>query len=119
MPPGCGGAIVVMALYARGAVSYGAAIAALVATMGDATWVLLACRPRADAGKVLLLVTGTVTGYAVDAFGIAPRLRIDRFGVDTAPSGDVTGPRTGAAVAARVEAGVPGDRWARRATAVP
>ena len=42
MPPGCGGAIIVMALYVRGAVSYGAAIAALVATMGDATWVLLA-----------------------------------------------------------------------------
>ena len=45
MPPGCGGAIIVMAAYARGAVSYGAAIAALVATMGDASWVLLAADP--------------------------------------------------------------------------
>src|SRR3954451_15710445 len=45
MPPGCGGAILVMAAYSRGAVSYGAAVAALVATMGDASWVLLADDP--------------------------------------------------------------------------
>src|SRR4051812_29928190 len=78
MPPGCGGAIIVMALYARGAVSYGAAIAALVATMGDASWVLLAADPVLTVQlKVVLLVTGAATGYAVDALGIAPRRRVD------------------------------------------
>jgi hypothetical protein len=78
MPPGCGGAIIVMAAYARGAVSYGTAIAALVATMGDASWVLLAADPLLTVQlKLLLLVVGASTGYLVDAVGIAPRRRVD------------------------------------------
>jgi hypothetical protein len=76
MPPGCGGAILVMAAYGRGAVSYGAAIAALVATMGDASWVLLAHDPWLTVQlKALLLVVGTTTGLLVDALGIDPRRR--------------------------------------------
>ena len=79
MPPGCGGAIIVMALYSRGAVSYGTAIAALVATMGDASWVLLAGDPWLTLQlKALLLVVGAVSGYVVDALGIAPRRRVDK-----------------------------------------
>lgn len=79
MPPGCGGAIIVVALYARGAVSYGAAIAALVATMGDATWVLLAAEPVLTLQlKLLLLGTGATAGYVVDALRIAPRRKIDQ-----------------------------------------
>src|SRR5688500_16008482 len=75
-PPGCGGAILVMAAYGRGAVSYGAAVAALVATMGDASWVLLAHDPWLPVHlKALLLVVGTVTGLLVDALGIDPRRR--------------------------------------------
>lgn len=78
MPPGCGGAILVMAAYARGAVSYGAAIAALVATMGDASWVLLAADPVLTVQlKLSLLVIGASTGWLVDALGIAPRRRAD------------------------------------------
>ncbi|WP_101524977.1 putative manganese transporter [Nocardioides houyundeii] len=78
VPPGCGGAIIVMAVYSRGAVSYGAAVSALVATMGDASWVLLAADPVLTLQlKVLLVVTGTATGYAVDLLGMAPRLRDD------------------------------------------
>jgi hypothetical protein len=76
MPPGCGGAIMMMTVYSRGAVSYGAAIAALVATMGDASWVLLAFDPWLTVQlKVGLLVVGSATGYAVDALGIAPARR--------------------------------------------
>ena len=76
MPPGCGGAILVMTAYARGAVSYGAAIAALVATMGDASWVLLAADPVLTVQlKLLLLVTGTTTGWVVDALGVSPARR--------------------------------------------
>ncbi|MQW77218.1 hypothetical protein GHK92_15195 [Nocardioides sp. dk4132] len=76
MPPGCGGAILVVAAYARGAVSYGAVVAALVATMGDATWVLLAAEPLLTLQlKVLLLITGALSGYAIDALGIAPPRR--------------------------------------------
>jgi len=76
MPPGCGGAILVMAAYGRGAVSYGAAVAALVATMGDASWVLLAHDPWLTVQlKALLLVVGATTGWLVDAIGIDPRRR--------------------------------------------
>jgi len=77
MPPGCGGAILVMAAYGRGAVSYGAAVAALVATMGDASWVLLAHDPWLTVQlKALLLVVGACTGWLVDAVGISPRRRV-------------------------------------------
>jgi hypothetical protein len=89
MPPGCGGAIMVMTVYARGAVSYGSAIAALVATMGDASWVLLAFDPWLTVKlKLALLVLGSVTGYAVDALGIQPRRR-----GDPAPSSPRVSPR--------------------------
>ncbi len=77
VPPGCGGAIIVMAVYSRGAVSFGAAIAALVATMGDATWVLLAADPVLTLQlKVLLVAAGTITGVVVDLLGIDPKLRV-------------------------------------------
>jgi hypothetical protein len=58
----------------RGGVTYGSAIAALVATMGDASWVLLAADPVLTVQlKTMLLVVGSLTGYLVDAVGIQPR----------------------------------------------
>lgn len=73
--PGCGGAILVVPLWARGHVSFGTVVAALTATMGDSSWALWAGSPgtalRVHAG---LLVAGLLTGAAVDALGIAPRL---------------------------------------------
>jgi hypothetical protein len=86
MPPGCGGAILVMAAYGRGAVSFGAAIAALVATMGDASWVLLAHDPWLTVQlKGLLLVVGATTGWLVDALGIEPRRRTTTTAVPPRP----------------------------------
>jgi hypothetical protein len=71
--PGCGGAIVVMPVYLRGTVSFGTVVATLVATMGDASFVLLATRPTTAVGvHVTLLLVGVVTGLAVDVLGIAP-----------------------------------------------
>ena len=85
MPPGCGGAILVMAAYGRGAVSYGAAVAALVATMGDASWVLLAADPWLTVQlKGLLLVVGAASGLLVDALGIEPRRRPSLVGAPVA-----------------------------------
>ena len=87
VPPGCGGAIIVMSVYARGAVSYGAAVSALVATMGDACWVLLAADPLLTAQlKVLLVATGAATGYLVDALHSDPRLRQERTHAGAATS---------------------------------
>ena len=41
LTPGCGGAIIVMPMYARGYVTYGTVIATLIATLGDAAFVLI------------------------------------------------------------------------------
>lgn len=65
--PGCGGAIVVMTQYIRGAISFGGVVAVLTATMGDAAFLLLAKSPG-DAIVVFALcyVVGVAFGYAVD-----------------------------------------------------
>lgn len=71
--PGCGGAIVLMPLYARGKVSFGTVVAALTATMGDSSWVIIAADPVvAFRIHLLLFGVGLVTGYAVDLLGVAP-----------------------------------------------
>lgn len=67
--PGCGGAVVVVAAYASGKVSFGAVVATLTATMGDAAFLLIATRP--DAALVLLplqLSVGILTGWIVDRY---------------------------------------------------
>jgi len=67
--PGCGGAVVVVAAYASGKVSFGAVVATLTATMGDAAFLLIATRP--DAALVLLpmqFAAGILTGWLIDRF---------------------------------------------------
>lgn len=67
MIPGCGGAVVVVAAYSSGHVGFGAVVAALTATMGDAAFLLIATRP--DAALVVLplsLVVGILSGWVVD-----------------------------------------------------
>lgn len=72
--PGCGGAIVVMPLYTRGAVSFGTVVAALVATMGDSSFVLLAAEPATAAAlHGVLFVVGAACGTLVDLAGFTPR----------------------------------------------
>lgn len=67
MTPGCGGAIMVMTLYARGRISFGAVVATLTSTMGDAAFLLLAQQPAtAVAVMGLSFVVGVVSGYVVD-----------------------------------------------------
>ena len=67
--PGCGGAIMVMSLFTRGVVSFGAVLAALISTMGDAAFLLLATKPQA--ALIILPVTfctGIISGYLVKPF---------------------------------------------------
>jgi len=69
MTPGCGGAVVVVAAYSSGNVRFGAVVAALTATMGDAAFLLIATRP--DVAAILLplsFLVGIVTGWIVDRF---------------------------------------------------
>ncbi|MBQ0897516.1 arsenic efflux protein [Micromonospora sp. U56] len=94
--PGCGGAIVLMPLYARGKVSFGTVVAALAATMGDSSWVVLAWNPLfALKIHTLLFAVGLVTGYVVDALGIDPARRRARPGIPAVVAAVGT-PTTGA-----------------------
>jgi len=65
--PGCGGAIIVMTQFVKGRLSFGAVVAVLTATMGDAAFLLLAAQPKT--GLLVLgisLVAALVSGWAVD-----------------------------------------------------
>jgi hypothetical protein len=72
--PGCAGTILVVVLAAQRRASYGCAVAALTATMGDSSFVILGARPEVGlAIHAVLLVTGLLTGYAVDTLHVDPR----------------------------------------------
>jgi len=69
--PGCGGAILVVPLFARGIVSYGGLVATLVATMGDASFVIIVRAPwTAVKIHALCFVTAVVYGYLIDLSGL-------------------------------------------------
>ena len=85
--PGCGGAIVMMPMYARGYVTYGTVIATLIATLGDAAFVLIgaAVTDSAFIAPVLAVhlisfVIGISWGYLVDGMKITPRNPLGKYG---------------------------------------
>ncbi|RFF27471.1 hypothetical protein DZK25_08625 [Wenzhouxiangella sp. 15181] len=66
--PGCGGAIVVVTQYVNGHVGFGALIAVLTATMGDAAFLLLAREPTT--GLIVFgmgMAVGSLSGYLLEA----------------------------------------------------
>ena len=112
--PGCAGAIMVMPLFARRSVSYGTVIAALVATMGDSSWVIMAANPEM-AGVVhgILFLTGLVTGYVVDLLRVRPGVResaggtaVERSPEPTHASLSVSSRRPSVPVLARIDTGI-------------
>ena len=67
MLPGCGGAIIVVTQFTKGQASFGAIVAVLTATMGDAAFLLLATRPTDGLTIMAIgLVVGTLTGLLVN-----------------------------------------------------
>lgn len=65
--PGCGGAIVVVTQYVNGHVGFGALVAVLTATMGDAAFLLLAQEPMT--GLIVFglgMGVGTISGYLLE-----------------------------------------------------
>lgn len=72
--PGCGGAVVVVAAHASGHVSFGAVVATLTATMGDAAFLLIATRP--DTAMIVLPLSfcvGILSGWLIDWARVAPK----------------------------------------------
>ena len=71
--PGCGGAIIIVTQYTRGYASFGALISVLVATMGDAAFLLIAREPAtALLVFAISLTAGTITGMIVDSYPRPP-----------------------------------------------
>ncbi len=65
--PGCGGAIIAITQFSRGHLSFGAVVATLTATMGDAMFLLLAAQPAtALAIAVMGVVVGWISGTLID-----------------------------------------------------
>ena len=84
--PGCGGAVIVVAAYASGNVGFGAVVATLTATMGDAAFLLIATRP--DVALLVLplsFVVGIITGWIVDRFVTVDFRGVTGAGCDLAP----------------------------------
>ena len=87
LTPGCGGAIVMMPMYACGYVTYGTVIATLIATLGDSAFVLIGAAVTDSsfiapliAVHVISFIVGVTWGYLVDICGITPLKPLGRFG---------------------------------------
>lgn len=66
--PGCGGAIIVTTQFVSGRVGFGAVVAVLTSTMGDAAFLLLASEPKVGLSVIALgVVVGTLSGLVVNA----------------------------------------------------
>tara|TARA_B110001454_G_scaffold219123_1_gene250167 strand:- start:11872 stop:13026 length:1155 start_codon:yes stop_codon:yes gene_type:complete len=67
--PGCGGAVVAITAFARGNITLGAMVAALISTMGDAAFLLIAKEPATYAKVMLISFSAAVLcGWLVDRF---------------------------------------------------
>lgn len=77
--PGCGGAIIVVTQYVQGRISFGALVAVLTSTMGDAAFLLLSRDPITGI-KIFVIagITGMITGYLVDLFHNKNYLKINQ-----------------------------------------
>ena len=85
--PGCGGAIVMMPMYARGYVTYGTVIATLIATLGDAAFVLIGAAVVDSAFIAPVIAVhaisfgvGVAWGYLVDGLKITPQQPLGKLG---------------------------------------
>ncbi|AKL96955.1 putative membrane protein [Clostridium aceticum] len=75
LTPGCGGAIFVMPLFFKEAVTFGTVVATLVATMGDSAFVLIASHPTAYiVVSFLSFLVAIITGYIVDTTDIGSNI---------------------------------------------
>lgn len=65
--PGCGGAIIVVTQYTRGYTTFGSVVSVLVATMGDAAFLLIAREPLTALFVISVsVVVGGLSGVVVD-----------------------------------------------------
>lgn len=67
--PGCLGAFTVVAMFSHKLISFGAIVAAMIATSGDEAFVMFAMFPeKAALITIILIITGILAGYLTDRF---------------------------------------------------
>ncbi len=93
LSPGCGGAILVMPLYLKRQVSFGTVVATLIATSGDAAFVLLAHSPSTFWWvSVISLFVAIASGYFIDYMRIFTDTQVDEAALACAEKGCGCGP---------------------------
>ncbi|MEM0953126.1 MAG: putative manganese transporter [Pseudomonadota bacterium] len=77
--PGCGGAVIVITQFAMGRATFGAVVAVLTSTMGDAAFLLIAQQPLTGLALIFTgFVAGTLSGYVVNALHADDFMRVER-----------------------------------------
>jgi hypothetical protein len=83
--PGCLGAFTVVALFSHRLVSFGAIVAAMIATSGDEAFVMLAMFPKtAIILTVIIFIVGIIAGFLTDKFYV-PKKLLDAFSDNKLP----------------------------------
>lgn len=76
--PGCLGAFAVVTMYSHGLLSFGAIVAAMIATSGDEAFMMLAMIPKtALIISIVLFVIAIISGFLVDKFVDSKKLNAD------------------------------------------
>ena len=87
LTPGCGGAIIMMPMYARGYVTYDTVLSTLIATLGDSAFVLLGATIQDPSllepvivVHLISFAAGVSWGYGADYLEITPSRPLGRLG---------------------------------------
>ena len=86
LTPGCGGAIIMMPMYARGYVTYGTVLSTLIATLGDSAFLLFGATIQDPSllepvlvVHLISFVAGVLWGYGADYLEITPSRPLGRL----------------------------------------
>lgn len=79
LTPGCGGAILIAPLYVKKTVTFGTVVATLIATMGDASFLLMTQDPVIFVLiNTITFAVGVTSGYLIDYFQIERRFDLNK-----------------------------------------
>lgn len=81
--PGCGGSIILMPLYVKNKVSFGALVATLISSMGDAAFILISTDFKSYLGvSVISFISAIICGYIVDILHLDEKLKLRKYKLD-------------------------------------
>ena len=81
--PGCGGSIILIPLYVKNKVSFGALTATLISSMGDAAFILISTDIKSYIGvSIISFITAVICGYIFDMLHIDEKLNLRKNKLD-------------------------------------